>query len=65
MEDLNELENIFTIFYMNSRAFASALEENNFKNEDAKLLAWNISNDRKEFMRNTEEKIKMIKQINK
>ena len=34
MEDLNELENIFTIFYMNSRAFASALEENNFKNED-------------------------------
>ena len=61
MEDLNELENIYTIFYMNSRSFASVLEDNIFKNEDAKLLAWQISNDMKEFVRKTEEKIKMIK----
>ena len=65
MKDLNELDNIFTIFYMNSRSFESFLDENDFKNEDAKQLAWEIKNEMNKFFQNTEKKIKNTKQINK
>lgn len=65
MEELNELENVFTIFYMNTRAFKDALEVENFEGFDAKMLAMSIQNELKDFIRSSEEKIKMIKEINK
>ncbi len=65
MEELNKIQDYFDNFFMQSIRFRDALDVENFEKFDSKMLAMSIQNELKDFMDKSEQKIKLIKEINK